>query len=178
LGVACPRPSSCPLYSPVPLTHPYPSYSTLVHPTSNGSWQWLGCFGWQVLSSSSPLPLLVHLHPVPTPQAVACGGGAGCWSLVFVGVLLCSCHLPGGGGGVVAPLVVVWPWCIRIPPDEQWLVSVGVAAPSFIIITLSPVPLPASLFHPLSTPQAVAHEAGGGWCITSSPAHCCNIVKT
>jgi hypothetical protein len=30
------------------------------------------------------------------------------------------------------------------------------------------VDCPASSFHPQSTPQAVAHEAGGGWCSSSS----------
>ena len=34
----------------------------------------------------------------------------------------------------MAPLIVVWPWCIHIPPDEQWLVSMGVGAPLFVIV--------------------------------------------
>jgi hypothetical protein len=43
--------------------------------------------------------------------------------------------------------------------SQRW--ELGAGAPA-------PVPPPVLSFHPLSTPRAVAREAGGGWCSPSS----------
>ena len=45
-------------------------------------------------------------------------------------------------------VVILWLWSTCEPPNEQWLVGVA-----------------TSIFHPSSTPRAVAHGAGGGWCV-------------
>jgi hypothetical protein len=55
--------------------------------------------------------------------------------------------------------------CIApLPPYEQWLMAVVVGA---FTVGCGGLQLP----HPCPTPRAVAHEAGGGWCIV--PAVIC-----
>jgi hypothetical protein len=81
-------------------------------------------------------------HPSSTLRAVARRRGGGCRGarcrrLALLVVLVVPF-------GVV--VVILWLWSTREPPDEQWLVGVA-----------------TSIFHPSSTPRAVAHGAGGGW---------------
>jgi hypothetical protein len=65
------------------------------------------------------------------------------------------------------------------PPHKQLLVGLEVGGARRLVLLSSssssssscfpivPVHPPALLFHPLSTPQAVAHGARGGWCSLS-----------
>ena len=96
-------------------------------------------------SSSSPS----SLHSVSTPQAVACGSSWGC------------CH---GGSPPALLVVVVVVVVVVVLPSSCRLCHCHCCCPA---LPSPPGCCLASSFHPLSTPQAVAHEAGDGWCVIS-----------
>ena len=59
------------------------------------------------------------------------------------------------------------------PPCKQMLTAVEVVVSPVVPPPLCPLPLisrPWASFHPPTTPQAVAHEAGGRWCVVGSPS--------
>ena len=55
------------------------------------------------------------------------------------------------------------PHCTPFPPHEQLLVAAVGGAVVVVVLRHRLSSLSLS-FHPLSTPRAVAREAGGGWC--------------
>jgi hypothetical protein len=120
---------------------------------------------------------LVHLPS--TQQAVAHRRGSGCSIIVVhccqVALALCWCWCWCRHCWF---LLVQWPWC---SPLLSWHCGCVLLSP---ISLLSPV-----LFHLSSTPRAVAHGAGGGWCVicqrtlslpllTVAAAACCRCRST
>jgi hypothetical protein len=91
-----------------------------------------------------PCPLASHIHSTSSCLQWWC------WMLI-IGVHGHPLHcLPGsgGGGGVMAPLVIIWPWCIHLPHDEQWLMRLEVGgALCHCPLLVSPLPLLSSLSH-------------------------------
>ena len=68
--------------------------------------------------------------------------------------------------------MVPWPCCPPPTPPVVIIVipSCGlIGASKGLVVPVFPVVSPSS-FHPPTTPRAVAHEAGGGWCVVGSPS--------
>jgi hypothetical protein len=113
----------------------------------------VGCGCWVVFPLAPPPRFLSSFHPRSTPRAVARGAGGG-WYVVVV----------------VIPLRWRWRRSTHDPPHEQLLVGLEVGGVSFVALrwcwrSLVRRPtLALASFHPRSTPRAVAHGAGGGWC--------------
>jgi hypothetical protein len=139
----------------------------------------------------APTRLHSKPHPSSTLRAVAhrCGGGCRSARCCCVALLVVVVPLVVPFGIVV---VIVWPWSICDPPDKQWLIGVAGGAPSssvchckvllpgrsvalalpaivralwVCVVVVSCFVVITSIFHPSSTPQAVAHGAGGRWCV-------------
>lgn len=107
--------------------------------------------GW---SSLSPVVLvsqsyLALLRPVPPCEQLLAAVRRGCCGG------RCSC--------LTAPLVPV-----RLRPRRPPPVVILPSLSSSHRCRPSCPPLPSSSLHPQSTPRAVAHEAGGGWCVVPS----------
>jgi hypothetical protein len=138
--------------------------------------------GVVVLPSSLPPAAVASRtrHPPYKQLLVGMGLGARCHHLALLVVLF----------GVV--IVILWPWSTRDPPNEQWLIGVAGGAPSssacrrqvllpgrsvalalpavlralwVCIVVVSRFVVVTIIFHPSSTPRAVALGAGGGWCV-------------
>jgi hypothetical protein len=136
--------------------------------------------------SSSVIP--AHSHPVSTLQAVARGGGAGCWLLsVFVGIPSSPPHPPSVPP---SPLHTHTSHSTPFHPTSNclWqrsgvLHGAGVSGPfsPCLIVVIPPRPPCLLSFHQPTTPRAVAHGAGGGWCCgwwPLSPCSCCRCHST
>jgi hypothetical protein len=70
---------------------------------------------------------------------------------------------------VVVVIALCWHWhhSTHDPPHKQLLVGLGAGGVSLVAIHDGGGHCPAlalALFYPRSTPRAVAHGAGGGWC--------------
>jgi hypothetical protein len=95
------------------------------------------------------------LAPDPPCEQMLAAVGFGCWGVVSQ---CCSSH--HHQTSTIHPTSrCSWRWRGVVPVPARLV-------PPFAIS--SPVPPPASSFHPLSTPRAVARGARGGWC---SPSH-------
>jgi hypothetical protein len=94
------------------------------------------------------------LAPDPPCEQMLAAVGFGCWGVVSQ---CCSSH--HHQTSTIHPTSrCSWRWRGVVPVPARLV-------PPFAIS--SPVPPPASSFHPLSTPQAVARGARGGWCSLS-----------
>jgi hypothetical protein len=68
----------------------------------------------------------------------------------------------------VVVIALRWRWRHSTcdPPHEQLLIGLGAGGVSFVAVRGGGGYCPAlALFHPRSTPPAVARRAGGGWCV-------------
>jgi hypothetical protein len=122
---------------------PFSVIPPVIHPMSRCSWGW----GWMVCRPLHCTLAWSSFHPWSTPRAVAREAGAGGVSFVALSPLHC------------APCVI--PPAIHPTSSGPW-------GWGWVVCHLWPLLGPAlslSLFHPWSTPRAVAREAGGGWCV-------------
>jgi hypothetical protein len=110
--------------------------------------------------------LHIFLHQETPSTCVLCKGGVGLAIVMGVGTCHHHCCLPVM---VLLPIVVL--------PS---LSSHCCCCPIVVLLLLFPCchvpppllscpPLSSSLFHPQSTPWAVAHEAGHRWCVVMCP---------